>query len=1251
MATHPESGGLMGFFKRLLRLEGEKKTFQNQQQKTSTEEKKEKKPDKSKTALILRELDNITPQHQAYEVLAGVKFEERTLSGNDQLSNAILEILNAPDTTVYHNRDWLDKKKKQINNILENIPTGSNAHGQVDKVVRNIDTMLQKVDRNIRKHELEEEFRKSTWRPEEERQKEKEEKRRLGIETMEPTEEELKEWDKELEGITFSDTNKGDRVKTLAQLVKGGNLGMTRQENLTGLIQDIESERREAIRQYARAPHDSDLKKNIQNKVETLNRSFDKFARYFVETYGSEKERFFSLIQGPAGEVIKNRIIEDPDYRDFWFYHILESVLYNKRSEPHRELYNLYTAGDMDLFLDVVRQIKNKETGERIGLNMATRYEILKNTLFQSHDMDYYAAHPSQDMREFIGNTSLFLNSYIDAASQDPMVALAKRAYEIAMLQIRETNNGYIPREWLAWEEGKMRPSKLDEVAEGHLRDFIESGQLYHVKMDDFSDRKLPSPSIWGRKQIDSNRPFTMEEIYRHEHPLSDEWGRNLGDLRLSSALKQAKGLALVDLRLLEIISQSKGTGDEFQYNQYYSSGDPEQPFNLAAKQFNSIPYEGIVRHLEPIIHYYTRYQMGGEYYEAFFNMLVTDWPKGWDPVIMRKLVQFHHSGQHEEMIAFLKQHGFTQPAEVLKKRLIAMDNPFEFSGMWGPFTKWRLGDASIGFDDWERDQAYATSVKLMVADSFADRAARRLLLEKTPEYKKFRTEFRQKMLSSENIYYRESAARDEAASTHGDFDDEFENYWRKWGIDNKAPTEKGGTEKHTYRTRLEKLWSKMSADPQNMIFLKKLEKAYRARFWIQAAVRHPLIVARELDVTWNKDGFKQTSRLRKELLWELIGVDIDDIAAMRTPKLKEEAGFNRVAELEGALASIEQISIRENRDLKLKDFDDIIKKLKSSPRQEVRHKARVYELAKSYWMAVQDAMFGGGGKTSDQMYKLIGIEDAPTPKQRGQGVRFHKINSQAVNAFSDASIPKKKHLELKDIEMKHLKIKHPSTLFTDSLLNRDWRHLFSTEDMGWEYLNINALGERNPVRRAGDLASHVQFGQLFEKYINDNLIGNPKIDDLVKAQKEMWTALTGDFLDVAYEGMGRIAYTTGMMYRKANWAWKTPFGLGVVANIFKDSSIMQMIRGRDRSKPWGPNDLLEYAHAVGGQQIIPKKLKSGFAGRRLAPGSEWYGGLLTKRLGATKENVVLEIINMTLLVAFLLTVWRALSAKSEEES
>ncbi|MBI2611599.1 hypothetical protein HYW54_02515 [Candidatus Gottesmanbacteria bacterium] len=1239
--ANPEGGGIVGFFKRLLHIEGERKAAKKLEKEARPEESKEKKGDKSKVALILRELDNVTPRHQAYEVLAGVKFEERTFTGNDELTNTLLEILNAPDTTVYHSKDWLDKKKKQLSNILEKISPGTNAHGQVNKVVSNFDTMIQKVDRNIRKYEIEEERKKASWLPKED----------IG-EIIEQTEEEKRDWIKDIENLPLEDEKIKQNILNYATRVEKGDIG-DRGEILDRFQQLILSERREAIRQLARAQADPQETERIQKKVITLTRSFNKFARDFVEKYGSEKERFFSIIQGAKGEIVRNRILEDPDYRDYWFYHIIESIVYNKRSTPHRELYNLYVAGDMDLFLDVVRQIKDETTGERIGINMATRYEILLNTIFQSHDMDYYAAHPSQDMREFIGNTSLFLNQYIDAASQDPMVALAKRAYEVAMLQIRDTNNGYIPREWLAWEEGKMRPSKLDELAQQHLEQFIQSGQLYHVKMDDFSDRKLPAPSIWGRKQIDKDRPFTMEEIYRHESPLSEEWGRNLGDLRISSALKQAKGLALVDLRLLEIISQSKGTNDEFQYYQYYSSGDPEQPFNLASKQFNSIPYEGIVRHLEPIIHYYTRYQMGGEYYEPFFNMLVTEWPTGWSPDIMRKLVQLHHQGQHDEMIEFLKEKGFKEPAKVLSERLLAMDNPFEFSGMWGPFTKWRLGDSSIGFDDWERDQAYATSVKLMVADSFADRAARRLILEKTPEYKRFRNEFRQKMLSSDNIYYRQAAARDQAESAHGDFDDEFENYWCKWGIDNRGATEKGVTEKHTYRTILEKMWEKMLEDKDTMVFVKKLEKAYRARFWIQAAARHPLIVARELDVTWNKDGFKQTSRLRKKLLWELIGVDIDDIAAMRTPKLKEEAGFNRVAELEGALSAVEQIAIRENRDLRPKDFEDIIEKIKKSHLEVGKRDAqiRVYQLAKSYWMAVQDAMFGGPNKTAEQMYKLIGIEDAPTikkDKEIAQGVRFHKLNSQAVNAFSDPILPKEKHFELKDVKTK---IKSETALLTNSLLNRDWRHLFSTEDMGWEYLNINALGERNPVRRAGDLASHVQFGQLFEKYINDNLVGNPKIEDLVKVQKEMWTALTGDFLDMAYQGMGRIAYTTGMMYRQADWGWKTPFGLGIVANLFKDSSIMQMIRGRDRSRPWGPNDMLQYVHDVGGQQIVPKKLRSGFAQRRLAPNSEWYGGLLGKRLGATKENVVIEIINMTLLVAFLITLWRAFTAKSEEES
>lgn len=965
-------------------------------------------------------------------------------------------------------------------------------------------------------------------------------------------------------------------------------------------------------------------KQEAATKYESLNKAYEKAARHFVETHPSERGRLYDAVFRQAGgEFIEKKIHDDPNYRDYWFYHILEPILFNKRAESHRELYNLYVAGDMDTFLDIVRRIKGPE-GERIGLRLAARYDILKNTIFQSHDMDYYAAHPSQDMKEFIGSTSIFTNTLIDAATQDPMVALAKRMYEVALFQIRDTNNGYIPREWLQWEEGKLRGSKLDEMVEKLLEEAIAAGQLYHTQIDPISG--LPAPSVWNRKQIDPTRPITLNELYGYEPAQSEEYGRNLGDLKKASALKQAKGLALVDMRLLEIIGRSRGTGGKVQYHD-----NPK--FNLAASQFNSVPYEGIVRHVEPIIHYFSRYRVGFEYYDGFFNMMINDNPKAkWDPRLMYKVVELHEKGDQEGLKKYVQENNLGD----LDTRLNQQDNPFQFSSMWGPNTGWRVGDASIDFDDWEKDQAYASAVKIVAtADNWAVEKAKKYYIEVLhgDVYRSYRTKYRARLINSDNIRLREMAIRDRSLEASGRFDEDFEYNWRRIGI-----LEKKAKEDASYADLLNKLWSVNIESHGNSAgkikgsafeLKEKLRKAYIARNWVKAAMRAPLIVARELEVDWDKAGMGQRNALRRRIIWEILGIDVDEIAAMRTPLTSEEAAFDRIAELEGVIAAVSQAAIRKNKDLTPADFDHI---------QDETLRTN----AKLYWEKVKNAMMGN--KSAEEIYNLLGIKDVGKDEHI-RGLRFHNVQWDTINKNIDVAVSK----SLDKDKTKTTKLPFTSELLKTDLIDRNWRYLFSTEDMGWEYLNIGALGERNPVRRAGDLASHVQFGQEFEKYITENIVARPKVEDLVKQMKVMWEAMAGDFADIASDATGRIAYITGQMYRKSDWAWRYPF-LSPIRSIFQDHSVMQMIRGRDRADAWGPNDMLHYVQAVGGAQIVPKRQYSGLGGTEIAPKSQWTAQKLGQVLGGTKTNATWEIINLTLMLATLITLWRAFTAKSEED-
>ncbi len=1183
-------------------------------QKKPTVAKEEKKEKEDRAQEIIQELKRVTPSHPAYEILGNVTaLNPKTIADHKELGNLLLDIIHTvnKDPAKYHDPKWLQDKMRRLTIFYQSLGSSPEAQKILD-IENNIEKLYKRSQKDRPESNVKDEIDKiqaGEWKPEDTDPD-------MGSKSIYNPPEGT--WETILSGAEYTDLK-----QKLTEASKKADGGRAYAETFVAAS-------REASKKIK--PGET----AAMNNYLTIQKAFEAAGSAYLKENPREGGRFMSEMREYGREFVEKRIQTDADYRDYWFYRILENVLYNHKIDSHRELYQLYESGEMHDFLEIVRRIKT-EDGRRTGLNLAQRYDILKNTIFQSHDMDYYCAHPQQDMKEFIGSTSLFLNEYIDAATQDPMVALAKRMYEAALLHMRDSHGGYLPREWLAWQEGKTRASKLDDMVEGYLKQAIASGQLHDVKIDKITG--LPSPSMWNRKQV-SDKPYTLSDLYGGESEHSEGWKRQLGELKIAAALKQAKGLALVDQTLLAIISKSKGTGTKYvlNNNEWKVTG------------FNSVPYEGIVRYLDPVIHYYGRFSVGMDISNAFFNMIVSDRPNwNWDPNHMKVLIPMYHDGKFKEAQEYCDKHGLGD----IQTRLNAQDNPFGYSSMWGTMTKWRVGDSTAGFDDWEKDQGLAGAVKLTnIGDTFsaperdssfqkwgstwAFQKAKQYFSEvNNPDYKICRNEFRKYLLDSNEIRYTEMAQKDLDTG----YDEGFESEWRTVGIRRyrkrlDAVLEKAGFDKHEHAVKGSEL----------DLLTKRLERAYKARVWVQTTMKAPLIVARQLDVEVSKFGEDKKGPLRKKIIWEILGIDLDALELRGgqdnlTPTAIQEAAFDRISDVEGALASLQQTAIRENRDLIEDDFQKAIDVVADSKTGDPKQKQN-FENAREYWRKVKKAMFGD--KTASDYYDALGIKDAPNGNT-SRGLRFHQIDWAKIK---NINIDEKSRHKSGQFIVSGL----GTELLNNELIDRNWRHLFSTEDMGWEFLNTNALGPRNPVRRAGDLGSHVAFGQLFEKYMIDHVQRpKPNIEKMVEAQHEMWVAMSGDFQDVASEAMGRIAYSSGMIFKKADWAWKLPFGSGPLLTLVKDSSIAQMIHGRDRGDTWGPNEMLQYVQAVG-SHILPRERYSRLSGEETMPNSEWSRTLLGKRLGGTKPNAIYEILNMTVFIATILMIYQAFTKKSEEE-
>lgn len=1237
-----EQGGLFGFFssiwKKLFEREAQKKIVEQAKgEKKITRTKEEKKERKDRADEILQELARITPSHPAHEILRGIQLDKKTITDHPELGNLLLDIVHTvnKDPNKYHDPKWLQDKIRRINVFINSLGSSPEAQ-KLQAIEGNVEDLYKRSQKDRRGADLNDEVEKI--------------KKGEEVPVNPPQTEESKraQYDQSIDwetaGKSLDDVDQKAIFQTASQEITGAGNDLDKKEKAYfKLYENYVNEKRKAIGRI-----------NVGGQVaidnyQKLQKTMEAAARKFTDEFPKENKQLREVDRGDFFAMNEKRIQTDADYRDYWFYHIIENLLYNQKTETHRELYGLYEMGDMHRFFEMVRRMPEKDSaGKSIGIKLATRYDILKNTIFQSHDMDFYCAHPQQDMKEFIGSTSMFLNDYYDAAVQDPMVTMAKRLYEEALMSIRDSHGGYIPREYLMYTEVKYRASKLDEMVEKNLLQAIEAGQLYNILIDPVTD--MPVPSDWNRKQIDFDpanpKPYTLKDLYGEEPEQSDSWKRSLGGLKIQAALKQAKGLSLVDQRLLEIIGKSKGTGTKYEANGQ----------DWGAHAFNSVPYESIVRYIEPVIHYYGRFGVGMDISNAFFNMMVSNSSEyEWKPEHMQKIIPWILEGDYKKAQEYATENKMGD----LGTRLSAVDNPFGYSGMWGTMTKWRVGDASAGFDDWEKDQSYAAAVKLTnIGDVFsapdrdssfqkygstwAFKKAKRYFIEvaNKEEYERCRTEFRNYYKDSDEPRYREMAKNDEQkrGANAKDFDPDFEFLWRTQG-------------EGRYSERLDKLW-KAQMDPKTghppghalkkselARLTKQLERAYKARVWVQTVERAPLIIARQLDVDVSKHGeIDKKGPLRKKIIWDILGIDLDDLElkggdSNLTTTVDQEDKFDRISDVEGALGSIQQAAIRENRGLTDVDFDKVIESL-SDPA-----KKQNFIYAKQYWHKVRHAMIGE--KSTSDYYDALGIKDAD--KNLRRGLRFHNIDWDKIEKIDidDKYIHSPNHFIVDGLG---------TELLNNELIDRNWRHLFSTEDMGWEFLNINALGSRNPVRRAGDLGSHVQFGQLFEKYLVDYVqrpVGN--VEKMVEALHEMFAAMSGDFQDTAAEACARVAYSTGMIYKQADWAWQLPFGIGPIGSLLTETSISQKIHGRDRGIAWGPNDMLQWVQAVG-SHILPKARYSKFTGEETMPNNEWDRARLSRYLGGTKGNAIYEILNMTVFIATVLMIYQAFTKKSEEE-
>ncbi|OGG15690.1 hypothetical protein A3D77_01530 [Candidatus Gottesmanbacteria bacterium RIFCSPHIGHO2_02_FULL_39_11] len=737
-------------------------------------------------------------------------------------------------------------------------------------------------------------------------------------------------------------------------------------------------------------------------------------------------------------------------------------------------------------------------------------------------------------------------------------------------------------------------------------------------------------------------------------------------------------------MRFLEILAKSRGSGS----NMKIKNNNDLHSFNMTG--LASVPYEAVVQYLEPVIYKYSRFKMGDRKFHAFFNFMIQE-KQSFGYKQIREIIQMHEAGDQKGLE---KKYG-----KEIATRLISQDNPFLFSSMWGTMTGWRASMSTTGWDDWRKERMSTANRLTGVGDRYilqagsehgggehgghfdfdedekdlhahgSTRNKRGYAYEKVKEYFLYEFGGMRDFVQNKKIDLKNEmkSSGDVRLSEIAKNPVEFEKYWRQIGI-----------KRHESEIKEKSKEERRKNFHGNEIeLIMQTERAYKARVWAQAVMRSPLIVARE----WGKENTLESKEfeylgqgaLRRKILREILHFDLPEMGPTQEPTKQQEEQLNRITVLEGQLASISEKSRRENRDLQDEDFEDIV-----DPDQRV--------LALRYWHKVQKAVLGAEGNHAGQAwYDALGIQSADLPDdnelrtyilnpengflkpdgkvdlsdERLEGLRSHKIDfnkiSQNINIHADGK-------DYADIfHGGHLPpgVNHDAML-TGRMIDKDWRYFFSTEDMGWEYLNMVALGERNPVRRAGDLASHVQFSQGLDKLIAPagGAIG-PRLneEEFHKALTEMFTAIEGDDRDVAYDTVQRIFYNSMLMYRKMTPSYyKIPligWGAAKIKGFLRPMSVMQIL-----SEPYGQM----HADAFGAQDIL-KQIHMGEAAGYILPSdinpltgerdhwTEWNAHTLESRLGAGKESLTYDVENYVLFLMFMLLLWQSLKQSNADNA
>ncbi|MBM3283123.1 hypothetical protein FJY90_02620 [Candidatus Gottesmanbacteria bacterium] len=526
------------------------------------------------------------------------------------------------------------------------------------------------------------------------------------------------------------------------------------------------------------------------------------------------------------------------------------------------------------------------------------------------------------------------------------------------------------------------------------------------------------------------------------------------------------------------------------------------------------------------------------------------------------------------------------------------MFDKLNFSRMTSAFSSnytWRQMDSTIGWSDKQRE-LLGGPIRLIFAEKWAKAKVREYLVES-----KYKEEYRRKL----------QAAGQPTAGW------EFDAMWKNRALP-------------ALEYKITEEWEKLSKEKWVKEMIENYQKALSARALIETTARNPLAMAHAIDVkiTDSLTGLKRKVKLHNLIAHQVLGIPpeytkygdmLSQAAEYAKPTAEQLQYIKEIIGLESDIAAVREIAINGtrhdngdlkdpgNRELKVEDFSIIA--------DDVRR-----DQAIKYWRLVQEAVFGT--TSPDHLYEELGM----------------KVGENRQDYDLDWGKIKKAKEEVVDVIAKHKISLSDGTVINsqlEDLLEKDWKEeiIIGTDSTAFRQMDLLNLGGRQWVRLAGDAASHYHGGERVGKYLTTDLNTNPDPGNLAKALLEVRQMYEGDNIDMGWRVVSYLANATGKLY-------------GMDYKRFGSPAQLDVWQTRRGVAAWTANARRKFIDALEHLDVLPPTAEAW--GYDIPKGTDLHH--LRKFLRADNVDVWVEILTLGIMLAFIITIWRALTAKSEEE-